>query len=139
MARAFVELIGSASYTINKRKFVRNSPQILTDSDEILFFQNRPGFKVRIEKDAPKKIDQKKVEVKKLDQELKEIVEKPKKKKKEKVVEAEPEVEVKYKKEDLLALKKVDLSALAGKMGIVFDAPMKRLKMIEMILEKQEG
>lgn len=136
MARAFVELIGSASYTINKRKFLKNSPQVLTDPDEILFFQNRPGFKVDIMQDAPRVIEKKKAEVKHLEKELKTIIEKPKKKvKKEKEVEAKP----KHTKEDLLALKKVDLSALAKKMGIVFDTPTKRLKMIDKILKKQEG
>lgn len=139
MARAFIELIGSASYTINKRKFLKNSPQVLTDPAEILFFQNRPGFKVTIMEDAVKTVEAKRVEVKNLDEELKTIVEKPKKKEKKIEAESEPKPKPKYTKTDLLALKKVDLSALAKKMGIVFDAPIKRLKMIDKILKKQEG
>ena len=142
MARAMVELVGSASYTINGRKFVKDAPQLLTDPDEILFFQNRPGFKVVIEQELPKAKKEKKASLKKLDQELTEIVggakPKPKKVKVEKEEPVKEEVE-KYTKEVLLSYKKTELAKMADDMGIVFDGPVKRLKIIEAILQKQEG
>lgn len=142
MARAMVELVGSASYTVNGRKFTRNSPQLLTDPDEIHFFQNRPGFRVKIIEEPTKAKEAKKADLKKLDKELAAVVEKPAKKKKKKAKKEEKKAEPvvpKYTKEKLLAFKKSELSKLADEMGVEFDGPVKRLRMIEAILQKQEG
>lgn len=54
MARARIELRGSLSHTVRGRVFKKGQPQIITNPDDILYFQQTDGFVVTLMNAAEK-------------------------------------------------------------------------------------
>lgn len=122
--RARVELVGSYTHSSNWRRFVKNQPQILTNPAEIQYYQNQVGFNVVLLKSE---IKEKIVEINHV---------KPKKEKEvldeieyddDDYEEDDDEVEEGYTESSLRELKKSQLKAIAGDMGLDTEGTRKEL------------
>ena len=138
MARAKIELLGSASHTGRGRKVIKGRPQFVTNPADIAYYESLPGFKVTMLGDTSKPEKKKPAEPK---------GDKPKQKTADdsKGKESKPEAPKKKEKDkktftaaQLKGYKKPQLVKIADEAGVFLEGTEKKIDMIRAILKAQK-
>lgn len=143
MAKAQVELVGSLSINVDGRDFVKGRPQLITNSAEIVKFQARPDFRVKVLPEQTGKPEEKaapKAESKPKAAPLPEPVEEPTPEPpaEEKPIPKSPSKGKKYTRTKLNQMRKSELVEIGLQFGLAFSGDESAKQMVSDIMLAQE-